>query len=573
MDEVIVGIDLGTTNSEISILENGKAKVIPIGEDLMLPSCVGIDPSGKLLVGKVARNQLVSSPESTILSIKRKMGEAVKVPLGDREFTPEEISSFILIELKKHAESYLQRKISKAVITVPAYFDNLQRKATQNAGALAGLEVVRIIHEPTAAAIAYDAGQEKKNQKVLVYDLGGGTFDASLVVVENGLVEVKASHGDTHLGGDDFDQLLIDHALEYFQTKHQVDLKNDLRVQRRLKVTLEKAKWHLSDHPFVQVQEEYLYQEHHLSMEIERSRYQEMIEPLVQKTLDCVSRCLKDANLLPKDLDKVILVGGATRTPYVQEILEETLGVTPHFEINPDLIVSMGAAIQGAIIAGHPTHSILVDITPHSFGTSAVGMHLFGYRPGLYVPIIKRNTPIPVSKSEAFQTLHDNQKKVKVDIYQGEEPLAEDNLFIGDFHVENLSKVPSGNEIVLNLELDINGVLLVTATEKRTGLSKAVSMDTKNIKPHLNLEEAKKNIASLTSLSDREEESSELEAFQHFKKLLKRVEKLKTSITPEDAGELDTLVLHSQKAIQDEAWDDLIGLNEELENMIFYLED
>lgn len=588
--ETIVGIDLGTTNSEISVLEDEKPKVIAIDGDPIMPSCVGIDKTGKLIVGRTAKNQIISDPESTVLSIKRKMGEHIRVKLGDKEFTPEEISSFILLELKKHAEKYLGKKVEKAVITVPAYFDDSQRTATKDAGLLAGLDVVRIINEPTAAALAYDAGHIE-NHTLLVYDLGGGTFDVSLVVVENGVVEVKASHGDTKLGGDDFDQLIINHVVKDFKDKHGIDLNEDLRARRRLLVSSEKAKRELSDYPFAKIQEEYIYKDLHLDMEISRNDYEEMIRPLLQKTLHCIQMCLKDASILPKDIDKVILVGGATRTPLVHEIINSEIGIEPHYEISPDLIVSMGAAIQGGVIAGHKTHSILVDITPYTFGTSAIGEYDGQFHPDVFIPIIKRNTPLPVSKGDVFYTTVDNQAEVNVRIYQGEEPLAEDNIFIGNFLVKGLSRVPEGNEIVLNLDLDINGILKVAAIEKRTGLSKVVTMDTKNIKPHLDIAEAQKNIASL--LTD-ESEDAELEATEvsdvdfeiieggetekqpllaKAKDLRKRAEKLLGSIGEEDAQEIRDLLDKSRDAVNTGDMKRLAEINTSLEDMIFYLED
>ncbi len=589
--ETIVGIDLGTTNSEISILEDGKPKVIAVDGDPIMPSCVGIDKSGKLIVGRTAKNQIISDPESTVLSIKRKMGEHVRVRLSDKEFSPEEISSFILLELKKHAEKHLGKKVEKAVITVPAYFDDSQRKATKDAGLLAGLDVVRIINEPTSAALAYDAGHAE-NHKLLVYDLGGGTFDVSLVVVENGVVEVKASHGDTKLGGDDFDQLIINHVIQDFKARHSVDLNEDIRARRRLLVSSEKAKRELSDYPFARIREEYIYKDLHLDVEISRNNYEEMIRPLLQKTLNCIQMCLKDASILPKDIDKVILVGGATRTPLVHEIIKSEIGIEPHYEISPDLIVSMGAAIQGGVIAGHKTHSILVDITPYTFGTSAIGEYDGQFHHDVFIPIIKRNTPLPVSKGDVFYTTVDNQSEVKVRIYQGEEPLAEDNIFIGDFLVKGLSMVPEGNEIVLNLDLDINGILKVTAIEKRTGLSKVVTMDTKNIKPHLDIEQAQKNIASLLidkSESDEEFEEEEISdvnfkiiegegtdkqpLLAKAKDLRKRAEKLLSSIGEEDAQEIRDLLDKSREAINAGDTKRLAEINTSLEDMIFYLED
>lgn len=585
--ETIVGIDLGTTNSEISILEDGKPKVIDVEGDPIMPSCVGIDKTGKLIVGRTAKNQIISDPESTVLSIKRKIGEPVRVRLCDKEFSPEEISSFILLELRKHAERYLGKKVEKAVITVPAYFDNRQRKATKDAGLLAGLDVVRIINEPTAASLAYDAGHAE-NHKLLVYDLGGGTFDVSLVVVENGVVEVKASHGDTKLGGDDFDQLLINHVIQDFKSRHGIDLNDDLRSRRRLLVSAEKAKRELSDYPFARIREEFIYKDLHLDIEISRTNYEEMIQHLLQKTLNCIQMCLKDAAILPKDIDKIILVGGATRTPLVHKIIKSEIGIEPHYEISPDLIVSMGAAIQGGIIAGHKTHSILVDITPYTFGTSAIGEYDGQFHHDVFIPIIKRNTPLPVSKGDVFYTTIDNQEEVNVRIYQGEEPLAIDNIFIGNFLIKGLSKVPEGNQIVLNLDLDINGILKVTAIEKRTGLSKVVTMDTKHIKPHFNIAEAQKNIASLlTDESENEEtevsdvdftiieggETEKQPLLIKAKELRKRAEKLLSSIGQEDAKEIRDLLDKSREAVNVQDIKLLSDINISLEDILFYLED
>ncbi|MCI0534822.1 MAG: Hsp70 family protein, partial [Verrucomicrobiales bacterium] len=421
MSNLIVGIDLGTTNSVLAVPLDGQIKVIDIHGQPTMPSCVGLDGTGRLIVGQAAKNQLIAAPDATILSIKRKMGEDTRVTLGDKQFSPEEISSFILRELKSEAERQLGQPITKAVITVPAFFNERQRKATQVAGDLAGLEVVRIINEPTAAALAYGAGRTN-DETMLVYDLGGGTFDVSVVVVEQGVVEVKASHGDTRLGGDDFDQLLVEHAVREFKQRHGIDVTGDSKILRRLKVVLERAKCRLSDEPFVSVREEYLDGQRHLEMEIQRIAYEEMIQALLEKTLTCIHQSMQDAKLGPKDIDKVMLVGGSTRTPLVHRLLQQRLQLEPRWEINPDLIVAMGAAIQGGIIAGEKHHSILVDITPHTFSTSSIGERN-GFERIISVPIIPRNTPLPASKSEIFCTIYDEQDAVKVDACQGENPL------------------------------------------------------------------------------------------------------------------------------------------------------
>ncbi len=594
MNELIVGIDLGTTNSELAVLRDGKVEVLPIHGNPIMPSAVGLDASGKLIVGQAAKNQLIAAPENTVVSIKRKMGEDTKVKLGDREFSPEEISSFILRELKLEAERQLGQPVTKAVITVPAFFNERQRKATQAAGDLAGLEVVRIINEPTAAALAYGAGVTE-GETMLVYDLGGGTFDVSVVVVEQGVVEVKASHGDTHLGGDDFDQLLVDHAVKEFKRQHGVELAQDTRTLRRLQVVLERAKRTLSDEPFVNVREEYLDGERHLEMEILRDDYERLILPLLEKTLTCVHQSLADAKLTPRDIHKVMLVGGATRTPLVHRLLLERLRLDPRFEINPDLIVAMGASIQAGVIAGEKRHSILVDITPHTYSTTALSTRR-GLEEIVCVPIIPRNTPLPASKSEIVYTLYDNQDKVKVEAYQGEGDLPAQNSFIGDFMVEGLSRVPSGNPIVIHFDLDLNGILKVTATEKSTGFAKSITLDTRG-QHVVNLDEARRNIASLVGSPDSdaaegapesdatsldgaeageadEAETDPQELLNTAKDLRKRGEALLLkAIGAEDAQEIRELIHQSATAVKDGDWDTLAEKNDSLSDLLFYLED
>jgi molecular chaperone DnaK len=579
MDELIAGIDLGTTNSEISFMIDGKITVVPVDGDPIMPSCVGIDPSGKIIVGKAAKNQMVSSPELTILSIKRKMGENTKVKLGERELLPQEISALILSRLKNEAESFLGQKVKKAVITAPAYFNDHQRQATLDAGEIAGLDVVRIINEPTAAAVAYEA-DHTDNQRILVYDLGGGTFDVSLVIVEDGVVEVLSSHGDTHLGGDDFDQLLIDHVFEQILIDHHQNLSNEMRIRRRIWRAAEKAKRELSDRPFASIREEYLTSNINLDLEISRMDYEEMIRPLLNRTLDCIHECLKDASCLPGGIDKILLVGGATRTPLVHSILEREIGKTPRSEINPDLIVSMGAAAQGAVIAGAKSHSILVDITTHTFGTIAAD--LSGDRPNLdrFVPVIKRNTPLPVSKAEAFETIIDGQDSVDVAVYQGESQRASENTLVGKFVIRGLSNVPAGNIILLNLELNLNGVLKVTATEKSTSLTKTVIMDTKKCTSYdkINAFDINDTIKSLDTAFlqniDAAEDIGRSDDVKQAKNLKKRAEKLlNAAISSEDAAEIRDLLEKSREAIASGEMALLKNYNSSLEDLVFYLED
>ncbi|MFC1896063.1 Hsp70 family protein [Thermodesulfobacteriota bacterium] len=576
----IIGIDLGTTNSEVAVIRDGRPEIIPVDGEPIMPSCVGLDSRGELLVGRAAKNQMAAAPEATVLSIKRKMGKTERVAMADRSFSPEEIASLILAKLKAAAEGHLGESVDEAVITVPAYFDDAQRKATQNAGKLAGLDVRRIINEPTAAALAYDADQTA-DRTVLVYDLGGGTFDASLVVVQDGVVEVKASHGDTHLGGDDFDHLLMEHVDRVFFEQHGLHPMADIKAKNRLWAAVEKAKWELSDVPYARIREEYLLDDLHLDVEIERSAYEDMIRPLLRKTMESVYRCFKDAAMLPGAVDKVILVGGASRTPLVTELVRKEINIEPRHEIHPDLIVAMGAAIQAAVIQGLKTHSILVEITPYTFGTGAVGIHNGQLHEDMFVPIIRRGGALPARKGEWFSTMFDGQEAVDVRIYQGEALLAEDNIFIGNFLVEGLSDVPAGNEIVLTLGLDLNGVLEVTAVEKRTGLSKTVTMQAGDGTAPFDLEQAREHLGdwigteveSVGSDPSVDKTDGKERIMAVAKDLRKRSMALLDDIDATDASELRALLADSQKAIAEGRFQMLVELNESLSDMLFYLED
>ncbi|MDP1646616.1 MAG: Hsp70 family protein [Rubrivivax sp.] len=476
----IVGIDLGTTNSEIAIVRDGRVEVIPVaGAVRILPSVVGIGDDGALLVGAAARNQHAVHPERTIRSIKRRMGEAAPVRMADKDYAPQEIAAMILRRLKALAQDHLGAEVNKAVITVPAFFSDAQRQATREAGEIAGLEVVRIINEPTAAALAYES-RHAGARKALVYDLGGGTFDVSVVNLEGDVVEVLASHGNNHLGGDDFDRKLIDFALAHLQQAHQVDASRSPAAMARLQRAAEAAKIALSDAPFATLAEEFLLEHQglpvHLALEVSREQYEAMIEPYIAQTLDAVHVALSGAGLTVGDIDEILLVGGATRTPLVVQRLERELGKQPRAEVDPDLCVAMGAAIQAALIAGTQTHTVLVDVTPYTFGTSALGERDGESYEYCYIPLIRKNTPVPVSKSEVFFTVFDGQPSVEVLVYQGEDPDALNNIEIGRFRVEGLSDVPAGNPIVIGLALDLDGILEVTAREKSSGLRRSITI-------------------------------------------------------------------------------------------------
>jgi molecular chaperone DnaK (HSP70) len=481
MGEEIVGIDLGTTNSEIALYRNGRPDVLADQRGrLILPSVVGVNEAGELLVGEEARNQYMLYPERTVRSVKRMMGGDAKVHLAGKEYTPQEISAIILKRLKDVAEQNLGRSIRKAVITVPAFFSDAQRQATREAGEIAGFEVARIINEPTAAALVYEAARHQ-GKRILVYDLGGGTFDVSIVRIEEGVVEVIASHGNNHLGGDDFDHKIVEHILEHLKLKHGVDVSGDAQAMARILRGAENAKKQLSDHPFARIEEEYIAEAEgkpvHLALELSREHYEEMIAPFIEETLGAIHTALESAALTSSHIDEILLVGGATRTPLIRVRLSEALGKEARGEVDPDLCVAMGAAIQGASLAGEEVSAVLVDVTPYTFGTSALGEMNGELYPYKYVPIIAKNTPIPVRKSEAFYTVRDDQTDVDVHIYQGEAEDALENIEIGHFRIEGLGKARAGNTILLDLALDRDGILHVSAKEKATGLERRITID------------------------------------------------------------------------------------------------
>ncbi|MBK7424265.1 MAG: Hsp70 family protein [Propionivibrio sp.] len=514
MSDIIVGIDLGTTNSEIAVVRHGRIEIIDIEAGVpILPSVVGLGDDNVLLVGAAARNQYVLHPERTIRSVKRRMGEATHLALGDKQYSPPEISAMILLRLKKIAETHLGVAVSKAVITVPAYFSDAQRQATREAGEIAGLEVVRILNEPTAAALAYGAHRSTQTsaaegaptRKALVYDLGGGTFDVSVVNMEGVVVEVLASHGNNHLGGDDFDQCIVDFVLAHLNTAHGIDSATAAAspiAMARLYRAAEAAKIALSSHPYATLAEEFLYEKNgapvHLSLEISRHEYETMIEPFIHETMDAMHVALSGAKLALSAIDEVLLVGGATRTPMVARLLEALTGILPHGEIDPDLCVAMGAAIQGEIIAGGTTPTVLIDVTPYTFGTSTVADLGGREYPYCFVPLIRRNTPIPTSHSEVFYTMFDNQEAVEVTVFQGEAPDALDNIEIGRFVVKGLRQVPAGNPIVIDFAIDINGILHVRASEKKSGLEFSITIDNAITRfQDGKLDEARKRISSM----------------------------------------------------------------------------
>ncbi len=592
MPELIVGIDLGTTNSEVAVVENGRPRVILVDGDPILPSVVGLADDGRLLVGKPARNQLVAAPHRTVKSVKRRMGEDDPVTLGDQTFRPQEVSAVILKKLKAAAEADLGRPVHKAVITVPAYFNDTQRQATREAGELAGLEVVRILNEPTAAALTYEpnpAGRER----FLVYDLGGGTFDVSVVQAEVGVFEVLASHGDTKLGGDDFDQLLADHLAADFRDLFAVDLKAAPPTAARLLAAAEQAKMRLSDHPYTRVEEEFIAERDgvplHLNVEVERSAFEGLIRPLLDKTMGCVQQALDDAGLVAANIDRVVLVGGSTRVPLIGQLLEARLGKPPSREVHPDLCVALGAAVQAALAGGSDVGAVLVDITPHTLGVKSLEYpDRFNLRPNewKFSPIVPRGSTLPASRSEVFCTVADNQQTVEIEVYQGESGDVRRNHRIGKLQVEGLARAAAGNPIVVQLDLTLDGTLKVTAREKATGLNRQATMD--NALQRFAVEEraaARERLdrlwgdeptttrqpADLPRL-DAGPAEGQRETVQ-ARALLEKVARLSATASDEDKVELETLATKVREALADRRWSDLAAASGELSDVLFYLED
>ncbi len=466
-----VGIDLGTTNSLVAIVENGRPQVLARADERLVPSVVGLTDDGRIIVGQAALNQYVLAPERTVRSIKRKMGSDERISLGDQDYSPEEISAFILKYLKSLAEDVLGDTVDRAVITVPAYFNETQRNATKRAGELAGIDVLRIINEPTAAALAY--GIEKQaDQFLLVYDLGGGTFDVSIIEQMGDVLEVRASHGNVHLGGDDFDERLAQRLLVHLNSEHRYDFKADRRAMARLSRSAEHAKIDLSDSPYARVAEEFLasYDDKivHLNTEISRDEFEEMIDDLLRSTIDSIDKSLKDAQLNPQQIQRILLVGGSSRIPRIADLLRAHIGIEPAMEINPDEAVALGAAVQAAIINGQKVDAMLIDVSPHSLGIAVVTT-MFGHiMPGMFRPIIHRNTTIPTMKSERFYTMTPDQDTVEIEIYQGESQVAAENSLLGKFLLTGIPPDPDPDkcrEVIVEFNYNLDGMVEVAARD------------------------------------------------------------------------------------------------------------
>jgi molecular chaperone DnaK len=472
---LIIGIDLGTTFSAVALVRDGVPTILPCGDERIIPSVVGLAPDGGLLVGTPARNQYALYPERTVRSIKRQMGRAASVPLGDRSATPQQISALILRELRRAAEAQLGLPVDRAVITVPAYFSDAARQATREAGELAGFAVERIINEPTAAALAYGLDRSGERQLVAVYDLGGGTFDVSIIELDSGVIEVRASHGDTQLGGDDFDERLRELLVERFEAAHGISPRDDRRAMARLLRAAEAAKIALSTRPEVHVQEEYLLSADgrplHLDTEVSRAEFEGAIADLLEGTLAAFDAALSDAGLTADDLDKVLFVGGSTRIPLVWELVREHTGIEPAVAVNPDEAVALGAAAQAAIIAGEPLDAILVDVTSHSLGIEVAEMQMGRVVPDHYSVIIPRNTTIPTSRAEEYHALHPAQTAIDLKIYQGEHPVASQNTLLGEFRFEQLRPEAPGlpPRITVQFDFDLDGIVHVSAVDRGSG--------------------------------------------------------------------------------------------------------
>ncbi len=584
-----VGIDLGTTNSEVAIVENGQARILP-GEDgeLMLPSCVGFSDTGKLLVGREALRQYAAAPERTVRSIKRWMGTDHKTTLRvggtgseeTRDYLPHEISAMILRSLKQRAETALGEEATKAVITVPAYFTDAQRQATKTAGEIAGFEVLQIINEPTAAALAYDVRSEE-TERVLVYDLGGGTFDVSVVEITGPVTEVMASHGNNRLGGDDFDRRLQLHLAELFRQTHDVSVPDDPSTQARLLQAAEEIKMELSSHAFAPVREAFLGTKGttalHLETEIARSAFEDLIRPLLEETLEAIDRALADANLAPTDLDRVILVGGSTRVPLVQEMVAAHLQQSPVDGIQPDLCVALGAALQAGVLVGEDVESILVDVIPHSLGIAAAVMTPMGLMPGFFSVIIPRNSVVPVSRSEVYSTVSDNQPVVKIEVFQGENQFAEENVPLGEYKVEEIPPGPAGSvQIEVHFDFDLNGILTVTTTEKGKGQQGKLVLESaagvQKLSSH-DLKQARTDLESLfldeDDIFDDEDEPS-IESSPELKKLFEQAQKLLEALESGQSEELQDLLNRLEDAIANGETATIAQLQEEIADFVYY---
>ncbi|MBL9091447.1 MAG: molecular chaperone DnaK [Planctomycetaceae bacterium] len=585
--EKIIGIDLGTTNSVVAVMEGSEPKVIPNADgNRLTPSVVAFTDKGDIPVGEPARRQAVTNPTRTIYSIKRFMGrrhsevaseekivpykvigganEYVKVEAGDKQYTPPEISAMVLRKLKEAAEAYLGHKVNKAVITVPAYFNDAQRQATKDAGQIAGLEVARIINEPTAAAMAYGL-EKKKNEKIVVFDLGGGTFDVSVLDVNEGVFQVVSTNGDTHLGGDDFDQVLINYVADEFKREQGIDLRKDPMALQRLQEACEKAKKELSSQSATDINLPFITADasgpKHLQLNITRSKFEQLVDHLIERCRGPVEQALKDAKMKPSEIDEVVLVGGSTRIPKVQELVKKMFGKEPHKGVNPDEVVAIGAAIQGGVLAGEVSDVLLLDVTPLSLGIETLG--------GIMTKLVERNTTIPTEKKQTFSTAEDNQSAVTIKVFQGEREMANDNRLLGTFNLEGIAPAPRGMpQIEVKFDVDANGILNVTAKDLGTqkehkitiqqssGLSEAeIEKMRKDAELHAGEDKKKRELAEARNQADSM-------CFQMEKLIKEHADKLKDA----DKQPLEAAIAKAREAAKGDNVDAIKSAITELEH-------